>query len=63
MAVDPNALAPEDAARLLSKAIGQRVSEEMIRADMEAGAPANADGTLSLALYAAWLLKETGRGD
>ena len=36
---------------------------ERARADVDAGAPANADGTLNLVHYAAWLVKEIGRGD
>jgi len=31
------------------------VSAEEIREDLEAGAPANPDGTLNLVCYAAWL--------
>lgn len=49
-------------AELLTKARGWPISEEMIRADIEAGAPVNSDGTLNLIYYAAWLLKEMGRG-
>ena len=33
----------------------------MLRADAAAGAPLNADGTLNLVHYAAWLVRETGR--
>jgi hypothetical protein len=29
----------------------------------DAGAPANPDGTVHLVHYAAWLLREMGRGD
>lgn len=35
----------------------------MVRADIEAGAPTNADGTLNLIHYAAWLAKEAAHGD
>jgi hypothetical protein len=52
-----------DAARLLSAVGGASISEATIRADLEAGAPANADGTLNLVHYAAWLVKEMGRAD
>lgn len=45
----PSALTVEDAARLLG------ISEEMLRADLDAGAPTNADGTINLVHYAAWL--------
>jgi hypothetical protein len=60
---NPNALAPADAARLLSRVGGQPVTVEMLQADVAAGAPTNADGTLNLVHYAAWLVKEMGRGD
>jgi hypothetical protein len=61
--LNPNALAIPQAARLLSKVGGERVSEEMIRRDLEAGAPVNPDGTINLVHYAAWLVKEMARGD
>jgi hypothetical protein len=52
-----------DAARLLTRIGGQPVTAEMLRADIAAGAPTNADGTINLVHYAAWLLREMGRGD
>jgi hypothetical protein len=61
--LNPNALSVANAARLLSKVGGERVTEEMIRTDLTAGAPANADGTLNLVHYAAWLVKEMSGGD
>jgi hypothetical protein len=61
--LNPNALALADAARLLAKAGGAPITVEMLRADLDAGAPTNADGTLNLVHYAAWLVKEMGRGD
>jgi hypothetical protein len=61
--LNPNALSPADAAKLLSKLGGGRVTEEMLRADLAAGAPGNADGTIHLVRYAPWLLKEADRGD
>lgn len=52
------------AARLLSAVGGQRIDVEMLIADVAAGAPTNADGTLNLVHYAAWLLREmTARDD
>jgi len=56
--MNPNALAIEDAARLLSKASGQIVTAEMLRADIAEGAPTNVDGTLNLVHYAAWNLQQ-----
>ena len=61
--LDPNRLTPEQAAKLLSAAAKIRVPVEQIAEDLEAGAPRNADGTISLVHYAAWMVKEMGRGD
>jgi hypothetical protein len=55
---NPAALGVQDAARLLSAAGGQRITVEMIEADVAAGAPTNADGTINLVQYTAWLVKE-----
>ncbi len=60
-AINPVALRPAELAELLSRVGGQAVSEGLIHEDLLAGAPANADGTLNLVHYAAWLLKEMGR--
>ena len=62
-ALNPNALSVSDAARLLSKAGGGSVTEEMIEADLAAGAPENPDGTINLVHYAAWLVKGMASGD
>lgn len=59
--LNPTAMSFSDAARLLSTVGGQPVSESTIRADIEAGVPTNADGTLNLVHYAAWLVREMGR--
>jgi uncharacterized ferredoxin-like protein len=61
--LNPNALPLADAARLLARVGGQAVTVEMLQADVAAGAPTNADGTINLVHYAAWLLKEMGRAD
>lgn len=61
--VDPNRLTPEQAAKLLSAAAKIRIPVEQIAQDLEAGAPRNEDGTLNLVYYAAWIVKELGRGD
>lgn len=61
--VNPNALSLADAARLLSRVGGQPVTVEMLEADIAEGAPTNADGTLNVLHFAAWLLKGMGRGD
>jgi hypothetical protein len=56
--LNPTSLAVADAARLLTKAGGQPVNPDMIQADLAAGAPSNADGTINLVHYAAWLVRE-----
>ena len=61
--IDPNRLTPEQAAKLLSAAAKIRVPVEQIREDLEAGAPRNTDGTINLMHYAAWMVKEMGRGN
>jgi hypothetical protein len=57
------ALPPADLAALLARVGGKPVTAEMIRADIDAGAPANPDGTMNLIHYTAWLVKECARGD
>ncbi len=62
--LNPTALPVADAARLLSATGGHAVTPEQIRADIDAGAPTNGDGTINLVHYAAWLVKEmANRGD
>jgi hypothetical protein len=56
------ALAVGELCRLLERAGGREVSEARVRADLEAGAPANPDGTIHLVHYAAWLARELARG-
>ena len=56
--LNPSALIPLNAARLLTKASGHSIAVETIQADLAAGAPANADGTINLVHYAAWLVRE-----
>ena len=61
--LSPTAMPLVDAAKLLSAVGGTKVTEEMLREDLGLGAPANADGTLNLVHYAAWLVREVARGD
>jgi len=56
--MNPNALPIDDAVRLLTKAGGRLVTDTMLRADIDAGAPTNPDGTLNLVHYAAWNVKQ-----
>ncbi|MBX3452749.1 MAG: hypothetical protein KF777_24650 [Planctomycetaceae bacterium] len=62
--MNPNALTPHDLALILSKGSANRwrVTEDEVRADIEAGAPTNPDGTIHLMTYCAWLIRERGRG-
>ena len=56
--LNPAALGPDDLARLLSAASGVPVDADDVRADIDAGAPSNPDGTLNLVHYAAWLVRQ-----
>jgi len=55
--VNPAALSVEGAARALGLPV------ETVRADLAAGAPTNADGTMNLMHYAAWLNGKIADGD
>lgn len=57
------ALTPAQAARILAAAGQRRITEAMVKADVDAGAPTNADGTINLVHYAAWLAREAAHGD
>ena len=61
--LNPTSLTVADLARLLTKAGGQPVTSGMIEFDLAAGAPANADGTINLVHYAAWLVREMENRD
>lgn len=54
----PTALTIEELARLLSAAGGKTITPEMLRQDIEAGAPVGKDGRINLVHYTAWLAKE-----
>jgi hypothetical protein len=60
--LSPAALGVADAARVLTRMGGKPVTEEMLRADIDAGAPTNANGSINLVHYAAWLVKEMSVG-
>jgi len=57
-----NMITPEQAARVLTAARGQRVTEDHVRAVAEHGKLLRADGTMNLIEYAAHLAGETWRG-
>lgn len=61
--LNPGALTLANAARLLTRAGSRLVTVEMLQADLAAGAPANADGTINLVHYAAWLVREMASRD
>lgn len=56
--LNPLKLSIADAAKLLSKAGGQEVTEQQIREAIDAGAPVDADGNVNLVHLGAWILKE-----
>lgn|GEM_PF-825398 len=56
--LDPNRLTVEQAARVLSTSGRKLVTVEMLQRDVEAGGPTNADGTINLIHFAAWIVKE-----
>jgi hypothetical protein len=60
--LNPAALPVPDAAHVLTRLGGKPVTEAMLRADIDAGAPTNADGSVNLVHYAAWLVKEMSVG-
>lgn len=60
--LNPSAMLVVDAARVLARIGDQSVTEEMLRADIDAGAPTNRDGSINLVHYAAWLVKEISGG-
>lgn len=60
---NPRALSVEDLVRALKMAGSRTISEESIAKDITDGAPLNADGSVDIYKYAAWvLMKENGHG-
>ena len=49
----------DDMLVLLKRSGSRKATAETIKADIEAGAPLNSDGTINLIEYTAWLIKET----
>ena len=52
------ALTVDQTAKILSAAGGRRISEQMIREAVEAGAPALPDGRINLIEFTAWLERD-----
>ena len=61
--LNPQALSLEDVARILTASGWKPVSVDMVRADIDDGAPVNPDGTINLIQYAGWLVKEMASAD
>lgn len=59
--VNSAAVSLDIAAKLLSRVGGVAVTEESLRQDVESGAPLNADGTMNLLHYGAWLVSQKPR--
>ncbi len=63
-ALRPSAMPLQQAARVLVAVGARYATVENLHRHVEAGAPVNADGTVNLVHYAAWLAKEmAARGD
>jgi hypothetical protein len=61
--LNPQALRLADMAGILSASGPSPVTAEMLQADIADGVPTNADGTLNLVHYAAWLAREMASAD
>ena len=60
--LNPQSLRLAEMARVLNALGPKPVTVEMLEADVAAGAPTNADGTMNLVSYAAWLVKKEASG-
>jgi hypothetical protein len=61
--LSPQAMPASTLAQILSKLGSAPITEAMIRDDLACGAPQNADGTINVVHYVAWLAREMSRGD
>ena len=61
--VNPVSLTVADMARILSACGPKPVTIEQLQSDIAAGAPTNADGSMNLVHFAAWLVGEMGHAD
>ena len=55
------ALPPEKMTAILAKLGFPEMTPEMLRQDVDDGAPVNADGTFNLVHYMAWMIREINR--
>ena len=60
--LNPTALSPADIVKMLTAIGSRRATVDALREDIDRGAPQNADGTLNLIHYAAWLVREVASG-
>ena len=60
--LNPAAMSVAEVAKLLSAGGGKKITPEQVQADLDAGAPVNANGTINLVHYTAWLLREMQTG-
>ncbi len=56
--LNPLALSQEDVIKLLNRAGCRIMTMEMLQNDIDAGMPINANGTVNLVKYMAWMIKE-----
>ena len=61
--LNPQSLRLEDLARILTASGPRAATVKMLQTDIDDGAPQNADGTMNLVHYAAWLVKEISSAD
>ena len=62
--LNPLALSAENLVTHLQKAGYRGMTLELLQEDIDGGVPVNADGTISLIKYMAWLIREVnGNGD
>ena len=61
-AINPGSLTVAEVAKLLSAGGGKKITPEQVQGDIDAGAPTNANGTINLVHYTAWLLREMQTG-
>ena len=59
--INPLAMTVTEAAKILSAVGVGQVSEKVLRKHIAAGAPRNADGSISIVAYGGWLNRELNR--
>ena len=59
----PASLDIADVVRLLAASGARHANAERVRADVDAGAPTNVDGTINLVHYGAWLARQVAAAE